>query len=133
MWNLKVHFRIQKVFPIMTINVSCTYGKISVRIKLKLPSSLPSNSIVVFFPVGLSSLSQHSQQVLLAVEVSSDFWLGNLSEEGNSNFILTEISILTRFNPVLHIDTSFFKDLFYHLHLGLRRGHFPAAVHVKIC
>ena len=41
-------------------------------IKLELPSSPLSNSIVVFFfPVGLSSLSQYFQQVFLGVEVSS--------------------------------------------------------------
>ena len=44
-----------------------------VRIKLELPFSLSSHSIVVLFPVGLSSI-WHFQQVLLGVEVSSGFF-----------------------------------------------------------
>ena len=34
--------------------------------------------VVVFFPVGLSSLTRHSQQVLWGVEVSSVSWLGQM-------------------------------------------------------
>ena len=51
-------------------HVSCTDGKIPVRIKLELPFFTSSHSIVVFFPVGLSSLSRNFQQFLLGVEVS---------------------------------------------------------------
>jgi hypothetical protein len=53
--------------------------EVLVRINLFLLPIFPqsSHSIVVFlFSVGLSLLSQHSQQVLLAVEVSSISWLG---------------------------------------------------------
>ena len=38
---------------------SCTDGKISVRIKLEIPFSLSSKSIVLLFPVGLLLLSRH--------------------------------------------------------------------------
>ena len=50
-------------------HVSYTDGKISVRIKLELSFSPSSHLIVVFlFPVGLSSLSRHFQQVILGVK-----------------------------------------------------------------
>ena len=49
-------------------HVSCADGKISVRIKLELPFSPSSHSIVVFlFLLGLLSLSRHFQQILLGV------------------------------------------------------------------
>ena len=37
--------------------------------KLELPFSWSSHSVVVFFPVGLSSLSRYSQPILLGIEV----------------------------------------------------------------
>ena len=40
-------------------HVSCIDRKISVRIKLELPFSPSSHSTIVFFPVGLSTLSRH--------------------------------------------------------------------------
>ena len=49
------------------------------RFQLELPFSPSSHSIVVFFPIGLSSLLRHFQQVLLGVEVSSVSWLGQLT------------------------------------------------------
>ena len=82
------------------------------RIKLELPLSPSSHSIVVFFPVGLLSLSRHFQQVLLGVEVFSISWPTRPvekvvittkglqekttiewedGEKGNFNLILTEI------------------------------------------
>ena len=53
--------------------------------ELRFVSFITYLSIVVsfnscfLFPVGLSLLSQHSQQVLLGVEVSSVSWLGQLT------------------------------------------------------
>ena len=69
------------VINIFKYHVSCTDGKISVRINLSLlPTSPPSfHSIVVFYFLGLSLLSQHSQQVLLGVGVSYISWLGQLT------------------------------------------------------
>ena len=64
-----------KYIDIILLNIMlCTNGKISVRINLFLFPILPpsSHSIVVFFfPVGLSSLTQHLQQVIYGVEFSS--------------------------------------------------------------
>ena len=64
-------------------HVSCTDGKISVRIYLFLLPIFPlsSHSIFVFFffSVGLSLFSQHSQQVLLFIEGSSVSWLVKLT------------------------------------------------------
>jgi hypothetical protein len=62
--------------------VSWIDEKVSVRINLFLLPIFPpsSHSIVVFsFPVGISSLTRHSQQVLLGVEVSSVSWLGQFT------------------------------------------------------
>ena len=56
-------------------------------LELRFVSFITYLSIVVsfnscfLFPVGLSLLSQHSQQVLLGVDVSSVSWLGQLTVE----------------------------------------------------
>jgi hypothetical protein len=56
-------------------HVSCTDGKISVRIKIEITiifrlRHLPIQ-LVVFIPVGLSSFLRNHRQILLGVEVSS--------------------------------------------------------------
>ena len=60
--------------------VSCTDGKISVRIKNGITFifrfRLRPNLIVVFVPLGLSSFLRHLLQALLGAEVSSVVWLG---------------------------------------------------------
>ena len=63
-------------------HVSCTDGKISLRINLFLLPIFPSSHSrdVFFFRVGLSSLTRHSQQILLGVEVSSVSWLGQFTK-----------------------------------------------------
>ena len=49
------------------------------RITFELLFSPSSYLIVVSFPVGLSSLSRHFEQVLLGDEVSSVSWVGQLT------------------------------------------------------
>ena len=81
--------------------------KISVRFKLELLFSPSAHSIVVFFPVGLSSLSRDFQQVLLGVEVSPVSWLGQLTvkwddaEKGHSNLILTKQRLVQKLNLLI--------------------------------
>ena len=71
-------------------HVSCINGKISVRIKLDLPFSSSSHSIVVFFfPVGLLSLSRYFKRKVYRKE-KHNYWMGR-QWKGNSNLILTII------------------------------------------
>ena len=92
-------------------HVSCTDGKISVRINLFLLSIFPPQSHSVggfFFRVGLSLLSQHSQKVL-CVEVSSVLQLQHPTRPAEN--VITTKGLQERKTPLLLNGTTVQKQL----------------------
>ena len=63
---------------LLNIMFHAPMGRFQLESIFLLPIFPPSSHsmVVFFFPVGLSMLSQHSQRVLLGVEVFSVPWLG---------------------------------------------------------
>ena len=74
------------LFNVFKYHVSCTDGKISVRIKIAITLIFRFRrrpiQLVVFVTVGLSSFLRHLWQVLLYVEVFSVARLGQLTVTG---------------------------------------------------